>query len=771
MRRIITTLVAAAVWTAGPAAPLPQRIGCFDISQVRLTDSRFLRNQQADIHYLLGLDADRLLAPYLKEAGLTPKADNYTNWENTGLDGHIGGHYLSALSYMYAATGHQEIERRMDYMLSELARCQQAAGDGYLCGVPGGRQMWQQIARGDIRAGSFGLNDRWVPLYNIHKMYAGLRDARLVAGCQQARQMLVAMTDWMVREVSALSDAQIQQMLVSEHGGLNETFADVYAITGEERFLRLAHQFSDQRILDPLLRGEDRLTGMHANTQIPKIIGYKRIADVEGLDDWNRAAAFFWDVVINHRSVSIGGNSMREHFNPTNDFSELLASEQGPESCNTYNMMRLSKMLYQTSADKQYIDYYERALYNHILSAMNPVQGGFVYFTPMRSGHYRVYSQPQTSMWCCVGTGIENPARYGEMVYAHDGDDLIVNLFIPSVLTWGDMTVTQQNRFPQEPSTELTLQLKRSRKMTMRIRQPWWTEGAAVSVNGKSVKAAVENGYLAVSRTWKDGDRIRIDMPMHLTAMTTPDGKPQYSFLYGPIVLAAKTGTDRQDGMYADDSRGGHIAAGPQIPLSQMPAIVGDSATLLSHLQVVEDRPMTFRLTGLTLPQYEGMLLEPFYGLYECRYQIYFPLYTAAQWQTRKEQLAREEQAQQALESRTTDKVFCGEQQSESDHFFSGPQSWNGSDNGAHWRRTRSMFSYEMKADGAKTVRLTRVGNDRQKVRLSVGGQPVAEQAFDREQTMEVALPAALAKGKIRIEIAAEPGKETPRISEVRLCR
>ena len=771
MRRIITTLVAAAVWTAGPAAPLPQRIGCFDISQVRLTDSRFLRNQQADIHYLLGLDADRLLAPYLKETGLTPKADNYTNWENTGLDGHIGGHYLSALSYMYAATGHQEIERRMDYMLSELARCQQAAGDGYLCGVPGGRQMWQQIARGDIRAGSFGLNDRWVPLYNIHKMYAGLRDAWLVAGRQQARQMLVAMTDWMVREVSALSDAQIQQMLVSEHGGLNETFADVYAITGEERFLRLAHQFSDQRILDPLLRGEDRLTGMHANTQIPKIIGYKRIADVEGLDDWNRAAAFFWDVVINHRSVSIGGNSMREHFNPTNDFSELLASEQGPESCNTYNMMRLSKMLYQTSADKQYIDYYERALYNHILSAMNPVQGGFVYFTPMRSGHYRVYSQPQTSMWCCVGTGIENPARYGEMVYAHDGNDLIVNLFIPSVLTWGDMTVTQQNRFPQEPSTELTLQLKRSRKMTMRIRQPWWTEGATVSVNGKSVKAAVENGYLAVSRTWKDGDRIRIDLPMHLTAMTTPDGKPQYSFLYGPIVLAAKTGTDRQDGMYADDSRGGHIAAGPQIPLSQMPAIVGDSATLLSHLQAVEGRPMTFRLIGLTLPQYEGMLLEPFYGLYECRYQIYFPLYTAAQWQTRKEQLAREEQAQQALESRTTDKVFCGEQQSESDHFFSGPQSWNGSDNGAHWRRTRSTFSYEMKADGAKTIRLTRVGNDRQKVRLSVGGQPVAEQAFGREPTMEVALPAALAKGKIRIEIAAEPGKETPRISEVRLCR
>ena len=771
MKRLTLTLTTALLTLAVLAAPLKQRIETFDIGQVRLTDSRFLQNQKADICYLLALDADRLLAPYLKEAGLQPKAANYTNWENTGLDGHIGGHYLSALSYMYAATGNREIEQRMDYMLAELERCQQAAGDGYLSGVPGGRKIWQEIADGNIRAASFGLNDRWVPLYNIHKIYAGLRDAWLVGGREQARQMLIALTDWMVAEVSRLSDDQVQQMLVSEHGGLNEAFADVYAITGDKKYLRLAHQFSDRRMLDPLLRGEDNLTGKHANTQIPKVIGYKRIADLEGLQDWDRASKFFWDVVIGQRTVSIGGNSMREHFNPTNDFSELLASEQGPESCNTYNMLRLTKMLYQTSADKAYMDYYERALYNHILSILNPVQGGFVYFTPMRSGHYRVYSQPQTSMWCCVGTGLENPARYGEMVYAHVGKDLIVNLFIPSVLTWDDMVVRQENRFPQEPSTELALQLKRARQMKLRIRKPSWTEGMTVTVNGQPVKTAEEDGCLVVSRKWQNGDRVRVDMPMHLTAMTTPDGKPQYSFLYGPIVLAAKTGTDRQDGMYADDSRGGHIANGPQIPLTQLPAIVGDSATLLSHLQPVDGKPLTFRLTGLTLPAFEGMQLVPFYELYECRYQIYFPLYTAEQWKVRQDELAREEQARQQLEARTVDKVFCGEQQSESDHFFAASNSWNGSDNGVHWRRTRGVFGYQVKTVGARVVRLSGVGGDRQQLSLMLDGRSLGTVAFDGKKMVEVALPEGLTAETAKLEIAAVEGKETPRISEVRLLK
>lgn len=767
MKKIISVLALAAC-AMTTSAQLQQRIETFPIKDIRLGESIFLDYQQADINYLMGLNADRLLAPYLKGAGLKPKANNYTNWENTGLDGHIGGHYLSALAYMYAATGNKEIERRMDYYLSELKRCQDARADGYLGGVSNGNKIWQEIAEGKINASSFGLNGGWVPLYNIHKIYAGLRDAWLIAGREDAKQMLIKLTDWMIKEVSQLSDEQIQQMLRSEHGGLNETFADVAEITGDKKYLKLAHQFSDQQMLQPLLKGEDNLTGKHANTQIPKVIGYKRIADLEGRADWDRAAAFFWEVVIGQRSVSIGGNSMREHFNPTNDFSGLLASEQGPESCNTYNMLRLTKMLYQTSADKDYIDYYERALYNHILSIVNPVQGGFVYFTPMRSGHYRVYSQPQTSMWCCVGTGIENPARYGEMIYAHEGNDLIVNLFIPSTLTWGDITVKQENHFPQQPSTDISLSLKKAKKFAVKIRQPWWCNDMKVSVNGEPVTVKAEGGNLVVSRKWQDGDRLHLDMPMHLTAITTPDGKPQYSFFYGPIVLAAKTGTERQDGMYADDSRGGHIANGPQIPLNQMPAIIGDSETILSHLKPA-NRPMHFHLTGVTLPQFEGMTLQPFYELYECRYQIYFPLYPEAQWNEQKQRLAAEEKARMELEQQTTDKVYCGEQQSESDHFFSQQNSWNGADGGIHWRRTRQAFSYQMKTDGARTLRIKGFG-DRERFSVSIGDKQLGTHSLNRQGMAIIELPEGITS-PATVTIMPEQNRQTPRISEIRLCR
>ena len=767
MKKIISILALAAC-AMTTSAQLQQRIETFPIKDIRLGESIFLDYQQADINYLMGLNADRLLAPYLKGAGLKPKANNYTNWENTGLDGHIGGHYLSALAYMYAATGNKEIERRMDYYLSELKRCQDARTDGYLGGVSNGYKIWQEIAEGKINASSFGLNGGWVPLYNIHKIYAGLRDAWLIAGREDAKQMLIKLTDWMIKEVSQLSDEQIQQMLRSEHGGLNETFADVAEITGDKKYLKLAHQFSDQQMLQPLLKGEDNLTGKHANTQIPKVIGYKRIADLEGRADWDRAAAFFWEVVIGQRSVSIGGNSMREHFNPTNDFSGLLASEQGPESCNTYNMLRLTKMLYQTSADKDYIDYYERALYNHILSIVNPVQGGFVYFTPMRSGHYRVYSQPQTSMWCCVGTGIENPARYGEMIYAHEGNDLIVNLFIPSTLTWGDITVKQENRFPQQPSTDISLSLQKAKKFAVKIRQPWWCNDMKVSVNGEPVTVKAEGGNLVVSRKWQDGDRLHVDMPMHLTAITTPDGKPQYSFFYGPIVLAAKTGTERQDGMYADDSRGGHIANGPQIPLNQMPAIIGDSETILSHLKPA-NRPMHFHLTGVTLPQFEGMTLQPFYELYECRYQIYFPLYSEAQWNEQKQRLAAEEKARMELEQQTTDKVYCGEQQSESDHFFSQQNSWNGADGGIHWRRTRQAFSYQMKTDGARTLRIKGFA-DRERFSVSIGDKQLGTHSLNRQGMAIIELPEGITS-PATVTIMPEQNRQTPRISEIRLCR
>ncbi|MDE6269692.1 MAG: glycoside hydrolase family 127 protein, partial [Muribaculaceae bacterium] len=445
----------------------------FPVENVRLAPGPFQKAQNLDIEYLLSLNPDRLLAPYYKEAGLTPKAENYPNWEDTGLDGHIGGHYLSALSYMYAATGNEAIGQRLQYMLEELKKCQDAAGDGYLCGVPGGRAMWADVAAGKIRPGGFSLNEKWVPLYNIHKTFAGLKDAYVQTHSTQARDMLVALVDWMEGIVANLSDEQIQAMLASEHGGLNEVFADVAVITGEQRYLDLAHKFSHKTILEPLIAGRNELTGKHANTQIPKVIGYKCIADIEGRDDWNRGVDMFWNDVVVNRSVSIGGNSVREHFHSPDDFSSMLESEQGPETCNTYNMLRLTKMLYEADMQPRYTDYAERAIFNHILSSENHEHGGFVYFTPMRSGHYRVYSQPQTSFWCCVGSGMENHARYGEYIYAHKGnDDIYVELFIPSTLSWDGRTLTQDTEFPYSDTTTFRIGGHKPGKFTLNIRIP-----------------------------------------------------------------------------------------------------------------------------------------------------------------------------------------------------------------------------------------------------------------------------------------------------------
>lgn len=693
-------------------AGLPQKINTFPITDVRLISGPFKHAESMDICYLLGLDPDRLLAPYMKEAGLQPKAENYPNWENTGLDGHIGGHYLSALSYMYASTGDEEIGKRLDYFLSEMKRCQEASGNGYLCGVPNGKAIWNEIKNGKIDANPFGLNNRWVPLYNIHKTYAGLRDAYVIAGKEEAKGMLIALTDWMLNTVSALTDEQIQDMLRSEHGGLNEIFADVYGLTGEKKYLDLAKRFSHRVVLNPLLEKKDQLTGMHANTQIPKVIGFKRIADLDGEKTWSDASDFFWHTVVNNRSVSIGGNSVREHFHKADDFSSMMTSEQGPETCNTYNMLRLTKMLYQTSGDMAYMDYYERALYNHILSSQNPVQGGLVYFTPMRSGHYRVYSQPQSCFWCCVGSGMENHAKYGEMIYASRKDELIVNMFISSVLEWKEygMTFTQETSFPEKEITRMVLHTDKSKKMKVSFRCPEWIDKSKVNfaVNGKKAEATLTDGYYTIERKWQDGDAIEMTLPMTLRAVQLPDKSSYYSFMYGPIVLAADMGKERLDGQFADDSRGGHIASGPQLPLQNMPVIVGEENNLLSNLKKVSPDKLEFALTGVYPSRYEGMKLKPFYQTHECRYMIYWELVSKEELGQRQKELAEVEKERAQLEQATADMVMCGEQQPESDHFVEMENSVIGSEQGTPWRETRGWFAYKMKSKG-KPVNAVRI--------------------------------------------------------------
>ena len=759
-----------------------QEVSYFPLQDVKLLESPFLQAQRTDLHYIMAMNPDKLLAPFLREAGLTPKAPSYTNWENTGLDGHIGGHYISALSMMYAATGDTTVYNRLNYMLDELYRAQQAVGTGFIGGTPGSLQLWKEIKEGNIHAGSFNLNGKWVPLYNIHKTYAGLRDAYLYAGSDLARQMLIALTDWMADITSGLTDEQMQDMLRSEHGGLNETFADVADITGDKKYLELARKFSHKTLLEPLTKDEDCLTGMHANTQIPKVIGYKRIADLTQDHDWDHAARFFWNTVVKHRSVCIGGNSVREHFHPADNFTSMLNDVQGPETCNTYNMLRLTKMLFQSSPDSRFADYYERALYNHILASQQPAKGGFVYFTPMRSGHYRVYSQPETSMWCCVGSGLENHTKYGEFIYAHTEDTLYINLFIPSRLTWKEknLVLAQESRFPDEEQIRFRVEKSTKKAFSFKFRYPAWAKGASVSVNGKVQDITAQPGeYLTIHRKWKAGDEITLNLPMQVTLEQIPDQEQFYAFMYGPVVLANPTGTENMDGLYADDSRGGHIAHGKQVSLEKIPMLIGSSESLSQAVRKTDDKQLSFNYTGSVYPaQKEALKLIPFFRLHDSRYAIYFHRVTQTEAESIRKEMELKERKAMELANQTVDIIFPGEQQPESDHGIQYEQAEAGTNKDRHFRRAKSWFSYNLKVkeEAGRLMIVTRK-EDKMKVSILLNNEKLTVNPTisepDKEGFITVCYPLSrkLSAGNYPIRFSPDETEWTPAIYEIRLLK
>jgi len=661
----------------------------FNLKEVRLKDGPFKKAQDVDLKYILELNPDKLLAPYLLASGIPTKSDRYGNWESIGLDGHIGGHYLSALSMMYASTGNTELKNRLDYMLAELASCQEKNGNGYVGGVPNGKVFWDRIHNGDIDGSGFGLNNTWVPIYNIHKLFAGLNDAYHYTGSEKAKDILIKLGDWFIELIRPLSDEQIEKILKTEHGGINESFADLYIITKNKKYLQTAEKISHKAFLNPLLKKEDKLTGLHANTQIPKVIGFEKIATLSANKEWLDAVQFFWENVTQKRSVAFGGNSVAEHFNPIDDFSGMLKSNQGPETCNSYNMERLSKALFLDKNDVSYLDFYERTLYNHILSSQHPEKGGFVYFTPIRPYHYRVYSQPETSMWCCVGSGLENHTKYGELIYSHSDNDVFVNLFIPSTLNWEEkgIQLEQTTKFPYENNSELVVKLKNSKSFALNIRYPKWAGNFEVLVNGKVQKIESKpSAYVVISRKWKSDDKITIKFKTATHLESLPDGSNWSAFVNGPIVLAAKTSTEGLDGLFADDSRMGHATRGKYIPLDKAYALVGEKSAYVSKLKELGN--MRFSLDSLEL--------EPFFEVHDARYQMYFQTYSEEEFKEKQALLKQQEIEAMAVEAKTVDKINCGEQQPEVDHLYKGEKSNSGYDDGKFWRSTRSYISYQM---------------------------------------------------------------------------
>lgn len=785
----LPALAAAPAPTARERVPsvVPPKAALFPLEDVRLLPGPFQRAQDTDRAYLLKLNPDRLLAGMRLSAGLAPKAAHYGGWDEGG-SGSVG-HYLSACAQMAQATGDPAVRRRVDYVVSEMAAIQKANGDGGLYPSPWDKGWFAKLAGGRVQTLST------TPWYTTHKTMAGLRDAWLLCGNAQARDVLTKMGDWAIHVTAKLTNAQWQDMLgppgtMGEHGGPHEVLADIYAVTGDRKYLAVAERFKHDVIFDPLARGDASvLNGQHANTEIPKFVGYERIYELTGQPSWHAAALNFWNDVTSEHTWANGGNSQWEHFFAPTEFGGKVNEVCGPETCNTYNMLKLTQALYTVQPSARYMDYYERALYNHILPSQAP-GGGFVYYTPMRPGHYRVFSRPFDAFWCCVGTGMENHGKYGQMIYARANNRLYVNLYIPSVLTWKErgLTLRQDTTFPETPRTRLTLTVRRPKKLTLRLRCPGWeTPGAmTVRINGTPVRAAARPGsFLDVSRVWKSGDTVDVALPMRVTTEPLP-GSPNYAaFFYGPVLLAGPLGTE---GLTRDDFYGGGPFNSPgqlaqkAVPRSHVPTLIGDPARAASRIMRAPGPALAFHTKGLGRPG--DVALVPFYTLFFQRYALYWPFQSAAAFNEERRRRAAEEREAATLEARTVDRVLVGDAASEAAHALASDRSRTGSAGApfAHWRDSEGgWFSYRLgvPTDGPVAVRCTYFGGDTGRAfDILVDGHAIATQTLTGPRPGEFLavsypIPPELTRGRTRITVrfAAKPGSLAGGVLDCRTVR
>lgn len=765
----------------------------FPLGDITLLDGPLKHARDLNVQVLLKYDCDRMLAPYRKEAGLQPRKPSYPNWD--GLDGHVGGHYLSALA-INAATGNEECRKRMEYMISELQLVLDANNQrpeawchNYIGGVPNSAKMWTAFSKGDFGP-YFGT---WAPFYNIHKMYAGLRDAWLYCGNEQAKNLFLKFCDWAVDITRDLNDEQMEKMLGNEHGGMNEVLADAYAITGEQKYLDCARRFSHRMLLVPLENGKDCLDNMHANTQIPKVIGYQRIAELAHDVQYHNASEYFWEIVTRQRSLALGGNSRREHFPTKENCIDYINDIDGPESCNTYNMLKLTEDLNRVKPNGMYGDFYETAMFNHILSAQHPQHGGYVYFTSARPRHYRNYSAPNEAMWCCVGTGMEDHGKYGQFVWTHDkgvkaeDDALYVNLFVASELNWKDrkMVIRQQTAFPYAETSVVEV-AKGKGTFILKVRKPSWCENFTVKGVGFDADSYEENGFVCMKRKWKKGDQVKISMPMH--AYIKPMiNVPQYvAIMYGPILLGMKTGTEDMRSLIADDSRFGQYAGGKKLALDEAPILLPKHLDdIAKNLKPVPGKPLHFKLATHMENTIDGEL-QPFFEIHDSRYMMYWLALGENDYKAYMQKLADEEKARQALEARTVDKVNPGEQQPETDHRMETDDSNKGNIEGIFFRDAKDghYFSYLMQTKGETNLSLQLKFWGQDEWRTSEFDIYVNDKLLcsvnnshrwrtTQFKTVDYAIPSEFVKGKkeIRVKFVAHKGKQVGQIYGVRLVK
>ncbi len=762
------------------AAKVAPQAHAFPLTAVRLLDGPFNQAMLRDQKYLLALDSDRLLHMFRVTAGLATSAKPLGGWEapDVELRGHSIGHYLSGLTLMYASTGDERFKTKANAVVAELAKVQTALAAkgynaGYLAAFP--EEFFDRVEK---------RQRVWAPYYTIHKLLAGLLDVYQHCGNEQALEVLKRQAAWVKFRVDRLSDEQQQASLQTEFGGMMEVLENLYAVTGNADYQRLARKFDHRRVLDPLARGEDPLNGLHANTQIPKAIGAARDYELSGEQRYHDIASFFWERVARQRSFVIGGNSDGESFFPPETTSKHLGAES-TETCNTYNMLKLTRHLFAWEPSVEKMDFYERGLYNHILASQDPATGGFCYYVPLKPGAFKTYSTPDDSFWCCVGTGLENHAKYPDTIYFH-GDlqgnrALYVNLFIASELNWKEQGISlrQETSFPEDDTTRLTIKAARPVKLALKLRYPQWAQnGVTLLLNGKPQTISEKPGaYITLERVWKTGDTVQLTLPMSLHLEAMPDDPSMIAIMYGPIVLAGDLGR-----VGLDDAR----RYGPSAPLLgrvkpiEIPGFVGTVKEVLPKVQPIPGAPLIFKTVGLARPH--DVTLLPFYRVFEPRYTVYWKVYPPSEWDKRRAELAAVEARRQTIERQTVDAVDINDPENERAHNPQGDGLFDGEFDGKRWRSARNgWLSYELKTEGDKPLTLVctfRGSEGRLRAfDILVDGVQVATQTLDIHPgelfDYEYPLPPALTLGKLRLTVKfqARPNAQLASIFDVRLAQ
>jgi DUF1680 family protein len=692
-------------------------------------------------------------------AGLPSEAQPLGGWERPDCEvrGHSLGHYLSACALMYASTGDEQIKAKADRIVTELAQCQQALGNGYLSAFPE-----SHIDRAEE------CRPVWAPYYCLHKMMAGLLDMYIHCENKQALEIVRAMAAWCKSRCDELSPDQMQQMLDrTEQGGMNEALANLYALTGDPNHLALSRRFVQHSYNDPLAEERDELKGQHVNSFIPNIIGTARQYEVAGEPRDRRIADFFWDQVTRARCYCTGGTSNHEHWqtDPYKLATEL--SDHTQETCCTYNMLKLTRHLFCWDPESRYADYYERALFNSILSTQDPETGMMMYFVPLASGRWKYYNLPTESFWCCTGTGMENHAKYGDSIYFHDREGIYVNLFVASELDWSEkgLRIRQETRFPEEDATRILLHAERPTELAVRVRVPDWTDGhAPAKLNDQPLNLqANAAGYLEIRRTWHDGDRLDVAFPMKLRVHPMPDDDTLVAFLYGPLVLAGRLGAEGLTEEMTCTTENWYRF--PRDQIAQAPMLVVDSDDLDDWIKPAAGDPLTFRTAG----QSRDVTLVPYHRLFGERYAVYWHVYRRGSPEHHRALAAQE--ARDRYQARCADEVQIGDRRSESAHSLKGERTQAGSHQGRFWRHAKDggWFSYRLGVlpDQPMTLRLTYWGSDAGKrtFDILVDGRQVGTQTLNRNRPedffeVDYPLPEEWTRNKqeVTVTFRAHPG-------------